>query len=318
MIKDEIKVKFIAGNGGDGGVKFGQGTPKRPMGGIGGDGGNVYVEGTTDLFDYGYINEEFNFKAENGDSGGVNAQRGRNGNDLIIRVPLVTDIYDEDGNLIVSIKERGQKVLLLKGGQGGLGNHYYRKGVNGRYDYFKPGKEGESLKALMKLKLVSDIVFIGFPNAGKSSMINALTRANVKVGNYPFTTLSPHLGRMNGITLLDLPGLIEGTHMGKGLGTGFIKHTEYARLVAHFISLESENLLKDYLTMRNELKFISEDLYNKPEIIVLTKADLFEPEEIEEKIKSLKDLASSKVVVSAWQPELLLKLQEEFRSKLNR
>ncbi len=316
MIKDELKINIGAGKGGDGGVRFGGGKPPKPTGGIGGKGGDIYVEGSTDYYDLNYMVGESSIKAQGGQVGGVNDQRGGNGADLTIKVPLVTQIYDQNGKLVCTIKEKGERILLLTGGEGGLGNHYFRRGFEGRFDKANPGKPGAEIKATLMLKLVADIVFIGFPNAGKSSLLNALTNAHVKVGAYPFTTLSPHLGRLPGLTLMDLPGLIEGTASGKGLGTGFIKHTEFARLVAHVISLESEDLLKDYNTMRSELKDISKDLYNKKEIIVLTKTDTIEPEEIKKKVDLFKGLGIDVVTCSSFVPDTLPKVEKGFRDNL--
>lgn len=312
MIKDTVHVRLEAGKGGDGSAKFSPGVKKFPVGGMGGNGGDVYVVGTTDIQDLRPIDEGKIFKAEDGEVGGPSKQTGADGKDITIKLPLITEIYDQLGNLKAVIDKLDQPILLLKGGEGGLGNYYFRKGFEGRFDHFTKGKKGQRYNATLKFMLSADIIFIGFPNAGKSSMLNALTNANVKVGNYPFTTLSPHLGRLNRLTLMDLPGLIEGTFEGKGLGTAFVQHTRYAKVIAHFISLESDDLLRDYQIMRKELENIDKELINKKEIILLTKSDMFSLEEVQEKMKSLKSIESEKMVVSAIDDEALKKVSEKF------
>jgi GTP-binding protein len=299
MIKDTIEVRISAGDGGNGGVKFSKGVKKFPTGGDGGRGGDIYVVGSTDLQDLRSFDDKEMLMAESGVPGGINQQNGADGNDMTIKVPVVTEIYDPNGKLMHVVKKLNQPYLLLRGGEGGLGNYFFRRGFEGRFDHSTKGKKGERFNATLKFKLVADIVFIGFPNAGKSSLLNALTRANVKVGSYAFTTINPHLGRMNDITLMDLPGLIEGTSEGKGLGPGFLQHTHYSKVVAHFLSLESDDLLRDYNTMREELKNLDPKLLEKKEILLLTKSDEFTPEEIAKKAESLKSIDLPKVICSS-------------------
>lgn len=317
MIKDTVEIRISAGKGGDGRASFSKGTKSFPNGGNGGKGGDVYVIGTTDYQDLNHLESQDILKAEDGERGGINRSTGQNGEDITIKLPIVTEIYDQNNKLIYVVKKLDEPYLLLKGGEGGFGNLHFKRGVDGKFDVFTKGKKGQRFNSILKFKLVADIIFIGLPNAGKSSMLNALTNANVKVGAYPFTTLNPHLGRMGKVTLMDLPGLIEGTSEGKGLGSGFLQHTNYSRLVAHFISLESDDLLRDYQTIREELKSIDKELFDKKEIIVLTKSDEFTQEQIEEKLNSLQSINIPKIVCSSIDDEKITNVRKFFTENLN-
>ena len=316
MFRDTISAQFIAGRGGDGHVSFG--GDLKPSGGIGGDGGNIYVEGHTHTYDLGFINPDSVFRAKDGERGGKNNLTGANGEDLIIKVPLTTKIYDEEGNLIHTITKDGQRELLLKGGQGGLGNQFFRK-AHGRDLYkFGEGKDGERMHPKLVLELYSDIIFIGLPNAGKSTILNELTNAEAKIGAYPFTTLLPQQGRMDKITLMDLPGLIEGTAEGKGVGTKFAKHTRSARIVAHLISIENTDLTSAYKTIRDELVNIGEGLAEKPEIIILTKTDLVDEKTKQAKVKELKKINKNVVTASSYDLDSLENLKKVFADELKK
>jgi GTP-binding protein len=316
MFRDTIRATFIAGKGGDGHVSFGM--DRKPSGGIGGDGGSIYLEGTANRYDLSYINTDQIFKAGNGDKGGKNNLTGRNGDDLIIPVPIATKVYDMEGNLKLTIDKLGEKKLFLKGGQGGLGNQFFRKS-HGRDLYrFTNGKVGEEIYAKFQLELQADIIFIGLPNAGKSSILKEITNADAKVGAYPFTTLIPQLGRLDDMVLMDLPGLIEGTATGKGVGTKFLKHTRSSRIIAHFISLESPDLQDGYEEIREELKNLGENLYDKKEIIVLTKSDTVSPQKAEEAVKFFKKKKLPTILVSIYDDNSLEKLKDYFNSELKK
>lgn len=311
MFKDLVKIKITSGKGGSGSVNFD--ITKRPSGGTGGNGGNVYLVGSSHIYDLTPFKMNLHYKAENGERGSKNNQTGKNGEDLILKVPLATCIYDENGQFVECIEKDGEKKLLLKGGLGGHGNFYYRKGGVATLDKHQPGQEGEILFATLELELMSDIIFIGFPNAGKSSVLKELTNADAKVAPYEFTTINPQLGRMDDLVLMDLPGLIEGTYEGRGLGTKFVRHTVRSKAVAHFVSLESEDVVKTYKLIREELKNISVDLYEKPEIIVLTKSDLVSEKEIKKAVTALKKFNKNIVISSAYNFDQLEELKKVFK-----
>ncbi|HEQ65428.1 MAG TPA: Obg family GTPase CgtA [bacterium] len=299
MFVDRAKIEVKAGRGGDGVIKSTR-FRKRATGGNGGRGGHVYLEGTINRYDLKFTKGKSKYSAEDGYRGEDNRKKGKDGEDLIIKVPLITEVYDTEGNRICSIESNGERVIIARGGDGGIGNYEHRVEPEG-WSIATPGSEGEERTLILKLVLAADVIFIGFPNSGKSSMLNELTNAKAKVAPYPFTTIEPNLGLAGDLKLMDLPGLIEGTYKGKGLGTGFLKHTDRAKLVAHFISLEGNDPLDAYKIMRKELKNISEELYQKEEVIVLTKHDVLDPETVKSVEKMFhseypeKDLVSTSI-----------------------
>lgn len=310
MLIDKVRVNFVSGAGGSGSVNFHKSG--KPDGGDGGHGGDVFLEGDSNIHDLRAFNAKKQFEAGDANRGALNRRTGANGEDLIVKVPLVTTVYDLEGNYITSIENHGQRELLLKGGAGGRGNYYYRRGQVQTLKRFTPGKPGKKLLGFLDLELKAEVIFIGLPNAGKSSMLNILTNSKSKVASYPFTTLEPYLGVMDNIKLMDLPGLIEGTSTGKGLGSNFAKHAKNSYVVAHFLSLESEDLKEDYNLIITELKNINPDLLNKPEILVLTKSDNFSKEQIAEKIKEIKKFHNNYIVVSIIDDESVSKLRSLF------
>jgi GTPase len=314
MFRDRVRINLKAGTGGNGRVTFG---PNRTAtGGQGGDGGSLYVVGDNHQLDLGHLMPSGKYKAEDGDAGGVNNLTGANGKDYFLKVPIATVIYNVEGEKIAEVTEADKPMLLLKGGIGGMGNYYYSRHSRDGHEKAKPGEPGAALEAKLELELVSDVIFIGLPNAGKSSLLNFLTNADAKVGAYAFTTTIPQPGRMDGITLMDLPGLIAKTHEGKGLGTGFIKHTRRSRLVAHCLSLESEDLAGDYKIIRNELEQIDPALAAKPEIVLLTKSDMVDAKEAEAKLKVVKKLNPQSIVISSLDEASLETLKALIRKSL--
>src|SRR3989304_8170485 len=234
MFTDKKRIDLEAGKGGAGAVSFA--LNKKPSGGDGGSGGRVYLEGTTHQYDYSFLHDVKKLKAGDGHAGGRERSKGANGEDLYVKVPLLTQVKDLQGNLICEISKPGERILVIEGGKGGLGNYHFRSQQRSGLKKTVPGQDGKVLQVFFELELQADIGFLGLPHAGKSSMLNALSNAKVKVAPYPFTTLNPNLGVAGELTLLDLPGLIEGTVAGKGLGTRFTRHLTHIKLLPHFIS----------------------------------------------------------------------------------
>ena len=277
MLIDEAEIIIRGGHGGAGLVSFRGKKGGGPDGGDGGRGGSVYVKATSDIYALQQFLSKKVCKAEDGKGGGVGIRSGANGRDLILTMPVGTLITDEKGSEI-ELTTIGQEVLLAKGGLGGRGNESFKSPNKTTPTYAQKGLKGQEKRLKIKLKLIADFGLIGLPNAGKSSLLNEITNANIKIGDYPFTTLEPNLGVLNGKVLADIPGLIEGASEGKGLGHKFLKHIEKVKLLLHCISCESDDPLKDYKIIREELKKFNPDLLNKKEMILLTKSDLKETE----------------------------------------
>ena len=277
MLIDEAEIIIRGGHGGAGLVSFRGKKGGGPDGGDGGRGGSVYVKATSDIYALQQFLSKKVCKAEDGEGGGVGIRSGANGRDLILTMPVGTLITDEKGSEI-ELTTIGQEVLLAKGGLGGRGNESFKSPNKTTPTYAQKGLKGQEKRLKIKLKLIADFGLIGLPNAGKSSLLNEITNANIKIGDYPFTTLEPNLGVLNGKVLADIPGLIEGASEGKGLGHKFLKHIEKVKLLLHCISCESDDPLKDYKIIREELKKFNPDLLNKKEMILLTKSDLKETE----------------------------------------
>lgn len=289
MLVTEVNIIFKAGNGGNGKISFYK-SRKGPDGGNGGNGGNIYVSGNTDIYALKLLTKTATIKTENGQHGMANKKSGKNAEDLEIKLPIGTVITDKDSKKTYEITNKHDRFLLCKGGNGGLGNWEYRSSTNITPLYAQCGSEGRQRHFYINLKLIADFGFIGYPNAGKSSLLKELTEAKPKIGNYPFTTLEPNLGELNGKILADIPGLIKGASKGKGLGIKFLKHIEKVSLIFHCISCELKNPLKSYLIIREELKKFNPNLLNISEIILLTKTDLKSKKEIKQHLNDLKSL----------------------------
>lgn len=274
---DELTIRAQAGRGGDGAVRWLHLKGKEysgPSGGNGGKGGDVYFRAVRDIGALARYIGIKSFKADRGENGGKNSRHGKSGADIVVTVPVGSIIKNLQTEETWDLAEEGKQVLALRGGRGGLGNEHFKSSTNVAPTESTPGKEGEEADFFIELRLVADAGLIGLPNAGKSSLLNALTGARAKVGDYPFTTLDPNLGVLFGFVLADIPGLIEGASTGKGLGHKFLRHISRTKMLLHCISLEQENLLAAYETIRAELSAYSTELAKKSEVVVLTKTDL--------------------------------------------
>ena len=293
---DQAKISLKAGDGGSGSASFRREKYIEfggPDGGEGGAGGSIIFTADRNLntlVDFRYTQH---FKAEHGKHGSKRNKTGANGKDLILKVPLGTQIYEEDNNtLIYDFKKNKDKYLVARGGNGGLGNVRFKSSTNRAPRKKTNGKNGEEFWVWLQLKIIADIGIIGLPNAGKSSLLAAITRAKPKIADYPFTTINPNLGVAfydnKEVTLADIPGLVEGAHKGIGLGDKFLRHIERCKVLLHLIDLTSDDLEDNYLKIREELKAYSKSLSLKKEIIFLNKSDLLESEEIDKKVKDFK------------------------------
>ena len=286
---DQVKIYIKAGNGGDGSpsfrrekfIEFGG-----PDGGDGGKGGSVILKSEQNLntlIDYRY---QQHHKAQRGENGSGQNRTGKGGEDLILKVPLGTQVFEEDNKtLIYDFTKIGEKYVAASGGKGGLGNTRFKSSTNRAPRKFTKGTTGEEFTIWLQLKTIADIGIIGLPNAGKSSLLAAITNANPKIANYQFTTLNPNLGVASyddkEITIADIPGLIEGAHQGTGLGIQFLKHIERCKSLLHLIDITNENLVQSYNQVKNELQKYSLELTKKKELIVLNKIDLIDKNIVE-------------------------------------
>lgn len=308
MLIDEIEVLVEAGHGGPGKVSFGPRLKSGPDGGDGGLGGNVYAVGVDNPFILKRYLREKVCSAENGSPGGRNQRTGADGKDLDLLVPVGSELTDLETEKVFNVEKKGQKVFLAKGGLGGRGNYRIRSSRNTTPKFAQPGLPGQKRKLKIVLKLIADFGLVGLPNAGKSSLLNALTKAKARVGAYPFTTLEPNLGELNGKIVADIPGLIEGASAGKGLGTRFLKHVEKVGLLVHCLASDSKDLAGDYQTVLEELRNFSPKLLKKKQLAVLTKTDLVSAKELEQKIKTVKKLVPQVYSASIYDPPSLGKL----------
>ena len=294
---DVVNFEIEAGHGGAGCVSFRREAHVPmggPDGGNGGDGGDVIVIVDARINSFGKIKSRKKFKARDGESGRARLSDGKKGDNVIIRVPIGTVIYNEETeNIIADLTEDGQSETIARGGKGGKGNKFYATSTNQAPDYAQHGLDGDKLNIRLEVKLIADIGLVGMPNAGKSSLLARLTRANPKIASYPFTTLTPNLGVCyldyeRSFIIADIPGIIEGASEGAGLGLTFLRHIERTGALVFVIDITDEDINETYLKLRKELKLYSKELIKKKSIIILNKTDMLEKKEIEEKIKSIK------------------------------
>ena len=302
---DEAKVYIASGAGGNGCVSFRREKFIEfggPNGGDGGKGGDVIVEavdGLNTLIDYRY---QQHFKAERGENGMGKDRHGANGKDVVLRVPVGTEVYEEDGEtLIADLTELGRQVTLANGGNGGFGNAYFKSATNRAPRRANPGQPAQETTIRLRLKLIADAGVIGLPNAGKSTFLSVVSAAKPKIADYPFTTLHPQLGVVRSdereFVLADLPGLIEGAHEGVGLGDRFLGHTERCRVLLHLVDGTAEDVAASYKTVRVELEAYGHGLTDKPEIVALTKADALTPDVIKSQLAALRKAAGKTPLV---------------------
>lgn len=311
MLIDDVTLEVSAGKGGDGVVRFTRTMMNEgPTGGNGGRGGNVVLLGVPDLGALRPFRSVKSVRAGNGGHGEQNMRTGADGDDKIVRVPVGTVAHDVARGRDYDIVFPGQKVLVARGGNGGFGNFHFRSSRNTTPDRANPGLPGDAMTLHLELKLIADIGLIGYPNVGKSSLLNALTDASSKVGNYRFTTLEPNLGVYFNTILADIPGLIEGASEGKGLGHKFLKHIERTRVLFHLVAADSKTPVTDYANIRKELKRYNPKLLEKPEWIVISRADERTPKEVQKLVKALSKKNPNTFSFSILDDVSLLRMQE--------
>ena len=311
---DELKIHIKAGDGGNGIVSWLHEKGKEfggPAGGNGGKGGDVYIQAVRDMGLLAKYRHEKEFRASNGENGKGKGKHGADGADLYILLPIGSLVTNLRSGKTFEFLHDGETKLLLRGGRGGLGNKHFKGSRNIRPLRITEGKLGVEDDFMIELRLVADAGIIGLPNAGKSSLLNALSRAEAKVGAYPFTTLEPNLGVFDGFVLADIPGLIEGASLGRGLGHKFLRHIERTKILLHCVSLENEDVVSVYNTVRKELKAHSEALMLKPEVIVLTKSDTVSKTELTKKKKVLSKQCKNIFAVSVLDDDSLKVFMKE-------
>lgn len=308
MFIDYAEIEVKAGKGGDGAITFRREkyVPKGgPSGGNGGKGGDVIIQAhhnLSTLLDFRYKRQ---YKASNGEIGGSSLKDGKNGKDVIIKVPMGTLIRDAETNKVLFDLNEDKQVIVAKGGKGGKGNSNFATPTNQAPRFAEEGKAGKERKIILELKLIADVGLVGFPNAGKSTLISKISSARPKIADYPFTTLEPNLGIVrykdfNSFTVADIPGIIEGAHKGKGLGDKFLRHIERTKILLFLIEITSENWQKDYNILFNELQSYSKKLADKIKIVSLSKADLVDEAAIKKlSRKKIKNTDSPLLVFSS-------------------
>ena len=323
---DQAKIYIKAGNGGSGSAHFRREKFIEyggPDGGDGGDGGSVIVQADRNLntlIDFRYAQH---FRAEHGQAGSKRNKTGANGKDLVLKVPVGTQVYEEDNNtLIYDFTKNKEKFLVANGGKRGLGNVRFKSSTNRAPKKKTSGKLGEEFWIWFQLKVIADIGIIGQPNAGKSSLLAALTKAKPKIASYPFTTVNPNLGVTyydgKEITLADIPGLVEGAHKGVGLGDKFLRHIERCKALLHLIDVSEENLVDIYKKIKLELSAYDKSLAKKKEIIFFNKSDLLSKEDIEKKLIEFKNKTKKKYeIISVFSSKDIKKIKKILIKNVN-
>jgi len=316
---DELTIYAKAGDGGDGVVRWRREKYEDmggPAGGNGGNGGDLYVEAVSDVGILSNYSHNPRFLAENGETGNKKSMHGHNGKDLVIKLPVGTFIRDINRGVTYDLTKIGQKIKLLSGGRGGLGNEHFKASTNTTPYESTPGKPGEQGDYKIELRLFADLGLAGFPNAGKSSFLNAVTNAKSRIGAYPFTTLDPHLGAFYEFIIADIPGIIEGASEGKGLGFRFLKHVSRTKKILHLVSFEHElnedgGMMKAYKAIREELAEYDPELSKKEEIILLTKTDVTDEQMVNNKIEEFKKLGKKVYAITMFDDKQVKEFSDE-------
>lgn len=289
MLTDDVTIHVDAGKGGDGACLFSRVAMSHgPTGGDGGKGGNIVIRGVTDIGALRPYRTKKKVKASDGQRGSQNNCTGSDGKDGVVMVPVGTVVHDLTNEKDYEVFNTGDEIVIARGGNGGFGNHHYRSSVNTTPKRSNPGEPGESIDVRLELKLIADIGFVGYPNVGKSTLLNELTNASSKVANYKFTTLEPYLGVYYELILADIPGLIEGASKGKGLGHKFLRHIERTKILFHFVAADSEDPVKDYDAIRKELGDYNPEMLKKEEWVIVSRSDEKDPKEVEKIVSKLK------------------------------
>jgi GTP-binding protein len=321
MLIDHVTLNIKAGKGGDGVVRWRRekGVPfGGPAGGDGGKGGDVYFRIVRDIQALSNYKHKKEWEAPEGESGQKRSMHGKNANDLILDIPVGSVVYNREYDKHYEFTEEGMH-LILRGGKGGLGNENFKTSINRTPEEYTKGELGEWATFEIELKLIADVGLIGLPNAGKSSLLNAITRAGAKIGDYPFTTLEPNLGAYYGYVLADIPGLIEGASEGKGLGHKFLRHITRTKLLVHLVSAENDDVAKAYKTIREELGKYDKELIKREELVVLSKSDSTTKEECAKKVKELKKASKQEpIILSLFEDEKVKNFGDELIKKLKK
>lgn len=315
MFIDEIKFHAKAGRGGDGVVRWRHEKfidKGGPNGGDGGRGGSIYAVAVQDIHILSKYKHKKEFKGNKGDDGAGGSRHGKDGEDLIMELPIGSVITNIESGGSVHLEKAGQKELLLKGGMGGYGNEQFKSSINTTPTKATKGTFGEEGNFKVELQLFADIGLVGMPNAGKSSLLNSLTNAHAKIGAYQFTTLDPNLGDFYKYIIADIPGLIEGASSGKGLGTRFLRHIKRTKMIAHLVSFENENMMKTYKQIRKELESYDKAMLEKDEIIILTKTDIIDnPKIIDKTVKEFTKLGKPVFTLSLFDDKSVKAFSDE-------
>jgi len=321
---DYVKIHCTSGNGGGGSSHFRREKyiPKGgPDGGDGGRGGHVIIRGNQQLWTLLHLKFQKHIKAGHGAHGSGNLKTGSQGDDVFIEVPLGTLAKDpETGEILFEITEHGEEKIIQKGGRGGLGNNHFKSSTNQTPRYAQPGEPGEESWKVLELKLLADIGLVGFPNAGKSTLLSVISAAKPEIGDYPFTTLRPNLGMVSyrdhrSFVMADIPGIIEGAHSGKGLGLRFLRHIERNSLLLFMIPADANNISVEYKILLNELKLYNPELLHKERILAITKSDMLDAELINSLKKEIPNIPY--VFISSVAQQGLVELKDLIWKYLN-